>query len=234
MAGVVRSRRGRWVGKLIWCPLLRALRLTDEVWGLVARARTTAATRPDAVGSSATAATVRPSDAASAAVERPMATKRQLPSGARSAWMRRAALGEAATTACSRPAPISALASAAVSTVAAARAAPGELRSAAAARRLAGGEAAARVGRIIHGVVGGDGLDGGAAGLEALAEPRVGDVRLRQEHAALVLRARCRAARRRTAGPVGARSTAMPAAFQDPAGRRADRGHAGGCRAASC
>ena len=107
--------------------------------------------------------------------------------------MRRAALGEAATTASSRPAPISALAWSGVRTAAAlSRCAVLPLRCCCPAGplrgcRVAGGEAAARVGRIIHGAVRGHGLDEGAPGLQPAAQPGVGDVCLRQEHAALVL-----------------------------------------------
>ena len=202
MAGVVRRRRGRWVGKLMLVSFAVGSAAGGAMLRKLATGRgtpTTAATRPDAVGSSATAATASPSDSASAAVERPIATKRQPPSGARSAWMRRAALGEAATTACSRPAAISAFASAAVSTAGGRRRCP----ASAPGGGLAGGQAAARIGRVIHGVVGGDGLDGRAPGRQAPAEPGVGDVRLRQQHAALAFAARFRAGRRRTGGRSG-------------------------------
>ena len=163
------------------------------------------------VGSSATAATLSPRAAASAAVERPMATKRQAPSGARSAWMRRAALGEAATTACSRPAPISRFRLGRGEHGAAARPARPDRSPASVASGGAGGMRAgpARIGRIVDGVVGGDGLDGRTAGLQAPAQPRVGDVRLGQQHAALVA-GQTSSRPVPDCWPVGARSTLMP------------------------
>ena len=117
-----------------------------------ARAWTTAATSPAAVGSSATAATGRPSAAASAAVERPMATSRQPPSGDSPAAMRRAALGKRRRRRAGCPASMSALASAGVST---ATPSPGcGVGGVPAARRGCG----PRVGRVVDRAVGGHGL----------------------------------------------------------------------------
>ena len=89
----------------------------------------------------------------------------------------------------------------------------------------AGGSGCARGSAgIVDGVVGGDGLDQGAAGLQSPAEPRVGDVGLRQQHAA---RPPGQMSSRPAPDcwPAGARSTAMPRDSRHAAGGRADRGH---------
>ena len=142
--------------------------------------------------------------------------------------MRRAALGEAATTACSRPAPISAFASAVVSTVGGGASCPAGLIPATWSPwrgRRECGQRPPRIGRIVHGVVRGDGLDGRAPGLQALAA---------------AAGPRCPpAAGARCPGPAGQMSSRPVAGLlargcqvdadapglQLTAGRRADRGH---------